>query len=146
MKFQQGNDFYKIRSKDGREPIFESPNELIDAANEYFEWVINNPLKEQVLFHAQGVITKGEADKIRPFSREGMCNHMGIVLNTFKNYAKNPDFLTVTTLIEQIIDNQQYEGAAAGLLNANIIARKLGLSDKSEQTHKIEQPLFGDDD
>jgi hypothetical protein len=44
----------------------------------------------------------------------------------------------------QIIDNQQFEGAASGFLNPNIIARKLGLSDKQDHTIKSEQPLFPD--
>nr|WP_261640834.1 DNA-packaging protein [Erwinia mallotivora] len=33
---------------------------------------------------------------------------------------------------EQIIYNQKFTGAAADLLNANIIARELGLADKRE--------------
>ena len=39
---------------------------------------------------------------------------------------------------------QQFEGAAAGFLNPNIIARKLGLTDKSEVKVSQEQPLFPD--
>jgi len=146
MQFQNGNDYYKIRSKDGRDRIFDNPQDLADAANEYFEWVINNPFKEQVLFHAQGVVTKDNAIKMRPFTIEGLCNYIDICKQTFFNYEKVPDFLDITKRIKQIIENQQFEGAAAGFLNANIIARKLGLSEKNEHTIKAEQPLFGDDD
>ena len=36
----------------------------------------------------------------------------------------------------------KFEGAAAGLLHANIIARDLGLADKKDITQNKEQPLF----
>ena len=37
---------------------------------------------------------------------------------------------------EEIIRRQKFEGASADLLNANIIARDLGLADKAEFTGK----------
>ena len=113
---------------------------------EYFKWCIENPFKEEVIFHAQGLITKDFTTKLRPFTLEGLCNFIDIATRTFYEYEKIPDFSHITTRVRQIIENQQFEGAAAGFLNANIIARKLGLSDKSEHTHKVEQPLFGDND
>lgn len=134
-EFKEGNEYYKIRSKHGRDKIFKNPEELANACNEYFEWVLNNPLKEQLAYHSQGLITKTDVNKMRPFTLEGLCNFLDIALNTFKNYEKDPDFLTVCTRARQIIDNQQYEGAASGFLNPAIVARKLGLADKTESTH-----------
>ena len=47
--------------------------------------------------------------------------------------AKNHrDFSTVISRIESVIETQQFEGAVVGAFNANIIARKLGLSDKQD--------------
>ena len=43
--------------------------------------------------------------------------------------------MTVIDDIEKIIYRQKFEGAAAGLLNANIIARDLGLRDKQDVDH-----------
>lgn len=40
---------------------------------------------------------------------------------------KAEDFLSVITWAENVIYNQKFEGAAAGIYNANIIARDLGL-------------------
>ena len=50
------------------------------------------------------------------------------------------DFITIIAEIDEIIYNQKYSGAAADLLNANIIARDLSLVDKtsSDNTNKIE--------
>lgn len=135
MAAPKGNEYYKLRSKDGRDRIFEKPEELANACNEYFEWAINNPLKESQAFAYQGQVTLAEVPKMRPFTLEGLCNFIDIAVNTFKEYEKKEDFLTVTTRARQIIYNQKFEGAASGFLNANIIARDLGLSDK--QDHNV---------
>jgi poly(A) polymerase Pap1 len=52
------------------------------------------------------------------------------------------DFSTVITDIEKTIYTQKFQGASADLLNANIIARDLGLSDKTELTGKDGKPLI----
>ncbi|WP_290688531.1 terminase small subunit [Haematobacter sp. UBA3484] len=44
------------------------------------------------------------------------------------------DLSEVITRVEQIIRTQKFEGAAADLLNPNIIARELGLADKTEMS------------
>ncbi|MDC9826565.1 terminase small subunit, partial [Devosia sp. ZB163] len=44
--------------------------------------------------------------------------------------------------VDEIIRAQKFEGAAAGLLNPNIIARDLGLADKQELTGKGGSPLM----
>lgn len=45
----------------------------------------------------------------------------------------NPDFLGVTEKVEMTIWAYKFEGAAAGLLNPNIIAKELGLIEKRWQ-------------
>lgn len=145
MSAPKGNEYYKLRSKDGRDKIFKTPKALLDSCNEYFQWCIDNPLKESQAFHFQGFITYASIDKMRPFTLEGLCNFIDISTKAFKLYEERQDFVPVTTRIRQIIENQQFEGAAAGFLNPNIIARKLGLTDKSEVKVSQEQPLFGND-
>jgi hypothetical protein len=44
------------------------------------------------------------------------------------------DFSKVITHIREIIYRQKFEGAAAGFLNPNIIARDLGLKDRTDLT------------
>ena len=51
---------------------------------------------------------------------------------TWQDYTEKDDFSAVTTRIEDIIYEQKFTGAAADLLNPNIIARDLGLADKKE--------------
>lgn len=138
------NEFYLLRVRSGRHPEY-TPEALLQRANEYFEWVEQNPFKEEVIFHAQGLITKDYVTKKRPLTLEGFCIYANIVKNTFYSYEKSKDFVNITSYIRETIENQQLELASAGFLNANIIARKLGLSDKSEVKVTQEQPLFGDD-
>lgn len=136
-----GNEYYLLRSKDGRDTTY-TPETLLEKANEYFNWCLENPLKEQQVVKYKDSYEKIDVDKMRPFSLQGFCNFAEIVIQTFHNY-ENPDketkqekeddekgFLEVTTRIRGIIENQQFEGAASGFLNPNIIARKLGLVDR----------------
>lgn len=137
-----GNEYYRLREKDGRGKIFETPEDLYNICNDYFEWCETNPLKEEVVFHAQGVITKTTIDKKRPFTLIGLCIFLGITKKCFNNYEDREDFLHVTTCIREIIYNQKFEGATTGFFNANIIARDLGLVDKKEQSIKTEPRVF----
>ena len=62
----------------------------------------------------------------------GLCIFLDISQDTWEDYKKREDFIGITTRVEGIIYSQKLEGAAADLLNSNIIARELGLSDKKE--------------
>lgn len=44
MSAPQGNQFWKQRSKHGRDNLFATPELLADAAEEYFQWCKDNPL------------------------------------------------------------------------------------------------------
>ena len=128
-----GNKFWMMRSTHGREPIFASPELLWSAACEYFEWVHNNPLQEEKLFHAQGIITKDSVCKMRAMTIQALCFFIDISDNAWADYCNREDFMAITTRIKKVIYSQKLEGAAADMLNANIIARELGLADKIAQ-------------
>ena len=135
MQFQTGNQFWKMRETHGRNPIFETPEQLWVAACEYFQWVENNPLLEEKIFHAQGIITKDTVTKMRAMTISGLCIFLDIDRTTWENYRNNQDFFRITKEVEEIIYNQKFTGAAADLLNPNIIARELGLADKQQNEH-----------
>jgi hypothetical protein len=135
MQFQKGNKFWLARSSHGRNPIFSDPEQLRNACYEYFEWVEENPLLEEKIFHSQGMITKDTVTKMRAMTVSGLCLFLDICENTWANYKKQPDFLSITLEVEKVIYNQKFTGASADLLNANIIARELGLADKQQNEH-----------
>lgn len=134
MAAPQGNKFWLQRSSHGRKPIFATPDDLWSAACEYFEWVENNPLMETKAFHFQGAVVMDEVPKMRAMTMMGLCLYLDISTATFYEYKGKEDFSIVIAKIEQAIFTQKFEGAAADLLNANIISRELGLADKQDLT------------
>lgn len=130
--FLPGNKFWLVRSSHGRKPIFETPDDLWNAACEYFQWVEENPLYEDRLVTFQGVATHEPVAKMRAMTIAGLCLFLDISRQGWFEYCAKPDFSDVTKTIDDVIRSQKFAGAAADLLNANIIARDLGLADRSE--------------
>jgi len=150
MKSDKPKGYWRITMpKGGRPPVFETPEILLDSVNEYFAFVEANPLKE-----AQLIKTKVDRDveevntyalsKMRAMTIQGLCNFLGVSVETFYEYEKKEGFSEIITRARQVMYSQKLEGAAAGLLNPSIIARELGLTEKSETRVIQEQPLFDD--
>lgn len=132
MQFQVGNRFWEQRSSHGRKPIFATPDDLWGACCEYFAWVEDNPLYEMKAFAYQGAVIQEPVAKMRAMTLDGLQIYLDVCVQTWANYRANPDFLEVVTRVERVIRDQKFTGAAADLLNPNIIARDLGLKDSSE--------------
>ena len=135
MGAPKGNEYWKLRSKDGRDKQYPTPDELLSACNEYFDWVQDNPLKEQQIVKYKDSYEKIEVDKMRAMTIHGLCNFIDLSIEGWRKYKARKEFVEVTTRVEQIIYNQKFEGAAGGFLNPNIIARDLGLQDKQQTEH-----------
>lgn len=137
MPAPKGNRFWEARTSYGREKLFSTPEALWDAAVEYFVWVEENPLQEEKVFHAQGLITKATVNKMRAMTIDGLCLFLGIDDQTLSNYeakAGYEAYFGVVKQIKSVIRTQKFTGAAADQLNPNIIARDLGLTDKRDLT------------
>jgi len=130
MAAPEGNQFWKLRSKHGRDKLFESPEVLWEAATEYFQWCEDNPLIE-VDYRGKD-LERIELPKMRAFTWDGLELYLDVY--SLRDYKTNPeykDFSQVIARMEKTIRDQKFSGAAAGFLNANIIARDLGLSGRS---------------
>ncbi|UVK43267.1 DNA-packaging protein [Mesorhizobium sp. AR07] len=132
-----GNEFWKARSSHGRGPIFASPGDLWEAAAEYFDWVEANPLWEAKPFAFRGAVTVTDLPKMRAMTISGLCIFLDITLQTWTDYRSREDFSDITSRVDEIIRTQKFEGAAADLLNPNIIARELGLAEKQDHRHGL---------
>jgi hypothetical protein len=140
MAAPKKNQFWKLRSKHGRDKIFSTPEAFLEGAYEYFNkcdempWYKNEAIK--------GGNKAGEIIKVptqKPYSIVGLCIFLGITHQTFLNYESNEnykDFFDVFTHVREIIETNQFEGATVGAFNANIIARKLGLGEKIDHNIK----------
>lgn len=141
MAAPAGNQFWKARSSHGRSPIFDGPEQLWTSCEEYFAWVEANPLMEDRIISFQGAATHVDVAKMRAMTIAGLCIFLDISKRAWDGYRERQDFMPVCTHVEQIIREQKFSGAAADLLNANIIARDLGLADRQEHTGKDGGPI-----
>lgn len=141
MPAPKGNKYWEFRDKHGRDHKY-TPESLWKEAIAYFNWVEENPLWESVLVSKGIIINKGTENektvystkmpKMRAMTIAAFCLFADICEKTFANYRNDKDFVQVITRIEKNIYSQKFEGAAATLLNPNIIARDLGLKDEQK--------------
>lgn len=132
----------------GRPRRFKTAKELAEAGLAYFRWVEENPLHEEKAFHFQGTITKTTLNKMRAMTLMGFQLHAGVSHGQWSKWRTlspeeggRPDLIPTMAWIENTIREQKFTGAAADLLNANIIARDLGLADRSELSGPDKGPI-----
>lgn len=141
MAAPKGNQFWKLRSKHGRDKLFASPELLWKAACEYFGWCDENPLIE--IDYKGKDADRVSIPKMRPYTLQGLCLYLDCNTEYFRHFKKNLkddeiDFYRVVTRIEETIYNQKFTGAASGFLNQSIIAFDLGLA-RRQQDQETEQ-------
>lgn len=135
MAAPTGNKFWEARSSHGRKPIFADTEQLWDACCQYFQWVEENPLWETKSYMYQGAPVQDQLPKMRAMTIEGLCIFLDISTTCWRDYKTKDDFSAVVTRVEEIIRTQKLTGAAADMLNPNIIARDLGLKDNQSHEH-----------
>ena len=141
MAATKGNHFWELRSKHGADTLFKSSELLWEAATEYFKWIEENPLIA-IDFKGKDAI-EVEMPHTRPYTMQGLCLYLGVNVQYFNDFEdriksnkikKNKDFALIITRIRETIYNQKFSGAACGFYNPSIIARDLGLTDKTDIT------------
>lgn len=133
MGAPEGNKFWLLRSKHGRDKIFESPEILMEACLDYFEQT-SKRVWEKTEFKGADIVEVKIPTSV-PFTLSGLCLFLDIDQDTWINYRKNEsykDFFGVIKKVDEIIYTQKFEGAVVGAFNANIISRELGLIEKQE--------------
>jgi hypothetical protein len=128
--------FWEAKSTFGRNPTFETPEDLAKACTQYFIWVEEHPFYEfKVVGTHFGEAIIENIPKKRPMTQVSLCLFLDISQVSWLNYRKkSPDFLRVVDMAMDIIKEQKFSGAAAGFFNTNIICRDLGLIDKKDVT------------
>lgn len=127
-----------------QERIWETPADMMADARRYFDWIEANPLYEQQFVGKDG--RPESVKKLRAMTLRGFYAFTGVSADSWEaQYRARPEFAKVIAAIENVIWTQKFEGAAAGLLNASIITRELGLADKVEQSGAINLTVSPDD-
>lgn len=147
--FKEGNQAWKARSKHGRDAVFTEPLKMLETAEEYFKWCEENPFYKAEAKTVSSGNGNGSSVKIievpvkRPHTMRGLCLFIGVGYDYFINFkirmkALNgeiaADFLKVIEIIETAIYENKFTGAVAGFFKENIIARDLGLKEKTDVT------------
>lgn len=129
-RYLPGNQLWRIAMQKGtigKPKRFETPEILAQECVEYFEWVEKNPLKEEKVF---GSGYRAHVNLMRAMTIKGLCRYIGISHQTWIDYRKRSEFAETCQFVEDVIYDQKFAGASAGLLSATIIARDLGLADQ----------------
>lgn len=143
MAATEGNRWWMLRSKHGRDRIFDDPQVLWDAACEYFEYIDDNPMLEHDFVGKDA--NEVEKRKMRAMTYKGLSLFLGVNSKYFiefegsvegKTDQLSKDFSDVLTRIRDIIFTQKFEGAAAGFLNANMISKDLGIQEVIKTTNQ----------
>ncbi len=137
MAAPKGNQFWKLRSKHGRDKVFATPDVLWEACCEYFEWCDAHPwLRQEAIKSGPDAGRLIDVPTARPYTLSGLSLYLGRHEKFWSNFrlqrAQDEDFHDIIARVDMIIETQQLEGAMVGVFTAPIVARKLGLTEKTE--------------
>lgn len=125
----------------GRPRIYETADDLREAAAQYFAWCDANPLREEVSKYSERLnrFVTHSKPVARPYTMTSLHTFIGVTKNTWSDYKhdkERPDIQDAVIEISETVKDQKLIGAMTGFFNANIVARDLGLADKmkTEQT------------
>ena len=129
-------ELWEIAKGPGQPPCFSSPQEMWDRSVEYFKWCGECLILEDKIFK----VKSGDTDILdhefithkRPMTLAGLHIFLNISEQTWYNYKKKDEYLGITNAIDRTMYENKFSGASVGQFNANIIARDLGLADKTE--------------
>ena len=120
----------------------ESPEKLWELFKEYVKHEQSNPMKRIEYVGKDG--NKVETPLETPITFEGFECYLSDkgIIEDLGHYSANTDksYDSYRTIITRIRNNcfvHNFKGAAVGLFNANLIARKLGISDNANQVVEV---------
>src|SRR5690349_16152813 len=97
MSAPQENQFWRLRSRHGRDILFSTPGLLLQAAYEYFEWCDNNPWEKTEQLKKPYTVGTGKKKVVhstisiptaRPYTLAGLCIYLGVNPHYFNDFKK----------------------------------------------------------
>lgn len=116
----------------GRKFKFKDAAELNKACMDYFIWCEQNPIRGQRFIKKDNGETETRDEMYpRPFTFEGMCEHIGVSDWTLfvANNKEREGFAEVFAYVRNKIRRNQIEGAMVGLYRENLTARLNGIAE-----------------
>jgi len=140
-----GDAFWQLSAGSLRNPRkFHGADDLLNALCGYFDWMKSNPLQEAKLVSFQGDSELQDTPKMRAPTLQSLCLYLGIARDTWGCWRRGqwcPEVTLVVNWAEDMMYALKFEAAAGGLLNPNIIARDLGLAERTELTGRDGEPI-----
>jgi hypothetical protein len=142
--------YWEWRKKVGRPKALKSPEQLWRYACEYFERVDTSPFyKQDFIRGGESAGTKVNLECLRPYTWEGLEMYLRekSVITDLDDYKGNSEgayteFQDTIRAIAKVIYDRNFSGAAVNALNANLIARQLGLAEKTINENKNTEAPF----
>lgn len=133
------DEHWKVINSGGRQ-VSNTPEQLWEAAIDYFRWCDNNPIT------AKRTLTSGKTqgqkitiEHTRPYSIMGLCLHCSIserYLEDIKNTKNGSVWYDTVEKILYIIYTQNLEGAIVDLYNPMMVSKILNMDKKESFTDK----------
>lgn len=128
----------------------ETPERMWELFMLYADQTKANPKLVQDYVGKEGDVVYRERE--RPLTMEGFENYVADqdIIQDLGDYFSNKDgnysdYSTICSRIRRKIRQDQIEGGMVSIFNPSITQRLNGLTEKTESTVKIEQPMFGDE-
>jgi len=139
MAATPGNQWWRLRSKHGRDAIFTTPALLETECEAYF-----TATDERTDWDGQNWVGKdGEEVVVKkrvPYTLSGLCMYLGVAKQYFNDFEKtdtfkeNKDFSLVYARVRNTIETQQVEGALNRYYPDSLVARLNGFVDRTDVT------------
>lgn len=130
-------------------PLKYTPEQLLEKFQEYVQWAIDHPIEtggKTIVSGGNGADkawsneTVKEEKTPRLVSIDGFLVHIGgsaAYWSQLDRRRRGEDFVKVKSFIREYCAQYQKEMASAGIFNANIISRLLGLADKVQHSGEM---------
>ena len=129
-RFLPNNQIWMRRKSNGAPYIFETDEQFREAVYAYLEWINDNPLYESKAF-ASGLILR--VPLARYPTMRGLALFIGVSHHNFDKWNKPGHHLEeAMAWAHDAILQVKMEGGAAGFFNQLIVARDVGLTERSE--------------
>jgi DNA-packaging protein gp3 len=134
-RFLPGNRAWEARCPAGPAPKFADAQTLWEACVDYFDWVADHPLHEMQVVAWRGRATQVPVPRMRAMTKTALCRFLSIAHTTWRAWKHDrPDLAETIERVEAVIYGWQFSGAAAGLLDAGLVIRQLGIGRKAGET------------
>lgn len=117
----------------GRPRIFPTPDDLLNAFDEYKKWAHDHPWnKKEAIKSGEHAGTLIDLPTERPLTEVEFAVFCKMSISGLQEYGKREKFSGIYTMIKNEMTAQRISGGLTGAYNASLVARIDGLTEKSE--------------